>query len=120
MKKQTRGFGLGGKNGGERKRDEPRKKKAPPVTSGWKSKKPKTEETAEPSPGSHQPSYEVRQIKIADIKIEGKRRSLNSEKLNELMEFVSELGLRQSKTKEQTKFRTETEGKSRSENSTLR
>ena len=99
MKKQTRGFGLGGKNGGERKRDEPRKKKAPPVTSGWKSKKPKTEETAEPSPGSHQPSYEVRQIKIADIKIEGKRRSLNSEKLNELMESVSEMGLRQSKRK---------------------
>ena len=95
MTKKTRGFGLGGKNGGERRRDEPRKKKVPTVTSNWGTKQPKTKETAERSPRRHQPSYEVRVIEIADIKVGDKRRSLNAEKLNKLMESISVLGLRQ-------------------------
>jgi hypothetical protein len=86
MKKKTTGFGFGGKNGGERKRDEPAKKKLPTVTSNWGTKKAKAKETAERSPHRHQPSYEMREIEIADIKIGEKRRSLNAEKLNELME----------------------------------
>ena len=95
MKKRTRGFGLGGKNGGERKRDEPRKKKVTTITSNWGTKKAKTKETAERSPGRHQPSYEVREIEIADIKIGEKRRSLNAEKLNDLMQSIPVLGFRQ-------------------------
>ncbi len=90
--------------------NEPRKKKVPPVTTNWGSekrkkvktvtaswgtKKPKVQKTAERSPRKHRLSYEVREIEIADIKITGKRRSLNSEKLNKLMESVSVLGLRQ-------------------------
>ena len=77
MDQQNKHLNFGGKNGGERKRDEPPKKKVPTVTSNWGTKKAKTKETAERSPGGHQPSYEIREIEIADIKIEGKRRSLN-------------------------------------------
>ena len=95
MKKKTTGFGLGGKNGGERKRDEPPKKKVPTVTSNWGTKKAETKETAEPAPGTHQPSYEVREIEIADIKIERQRGALNPEKLNDLMQSIPVLGLRQ-------------------------
>ena len=73
----------------------PPKKKVPTVTSNWGTKKAKTKETAERSPGGHQPSYEIREIEIADIKIEGKRQSLNSEKLNRLMVSIPVLGLRQ-------------------------
>jgi hypothetical protein len=93
MKKKTRGFGLGSKNRGERKRDEPPKKKVPTVTSNWGTKKAKTKETAERSPGRHQPSYEIREIEIADITIGEKRRSLNGEKLHDLMQSISVLGL---------------------------
>ena len=91
--------------------NEPRKKKVPPVTANWGSekrkkkvktvtaswgtKKPKAQKTAERSPGRDQPSYEVREIAIADIKITGKRRGLNQTKLKELTESISILGLRQ-------------------------
>ena len=111
MTKKRKGFGSHLKRNGERDRDEPRKKKVPPVTSnwgpkkkkkkvttvtsGWGSKKPKTEETAERSPVTHRPSYKVQEIKIADIKIGKKRRSLNAEKLNDLMQSIPVLSLRQ-------------------------
>jgi ParB-like chromosome segregation protein Spo0J len=60
-----------------------------------KSKKSKAKETPEWSPVAHSPPNEMQEIEIADIKIEGKRRSLNSEKLNGLMESLPVLGLRQ-------------------------
>jgi ParB-like chromosome segregation protein Spo0J len=88
MTKKRKGFGRPFKNSGERKHDESRKKEAPPVTSNWGTKKPKTEETAERSPGKHKPSYDVQEIKIADIKIGENRRALNPEKLNDLMQSI--------------------------------
>jgi ParB-like chromosome segregation protein Spo0J len=92
MKKETNG--IGNENNNKRKRDDRSKKKK---TSNWqlKSEKPKAKETPEWSPVEHRPPYEVQEIKIADIKIEGKRRSLNSEKLNGLMESIPVFGLRQ-------------------------
>jgi len=92
MNKKTSGFG--NKNNSKRNRDERSKKKK---TSNWQSqsKKSKAKETAERSPVTHRPSYEVREIEIADIKLVGKRRALNPEKLNGLVESISTLGLRQ-------------------------
>ena len=90
MKKETNGFG--NKNNSKRKRDDRSKKKK---TSYWqlKSKKPKTEETAERSPVKRRPSYDVLNVKIADIKITGRRRALKPAKVNELAESISSLGL---------------------------
>lgn len=68
-------------------------KKVPAVKSNWGSKKAKAEETAERFPRRHRPSYDVRQIKIADIKIKGERRALNPEKLNGLMQSIPILSL---------------------------
>jgi hypothetical protein len=93
MKKTKSGFGAKSKD--DRKRDKQRKKKATTITANWGAEKAKTKETAERTSVAHQPSYEVREIEIADIKIEGKRRSLNAETLNELMESISVLGLQQ-------------------------
>ena len=67
----------------------------PTVTSNWGTKKAKTKETAKRSSRAHRPSYDVQQINIADIQVVGKRRSLNTEKLNKLMESIPVLGLRQ-------------------------
>ena len=93
MKRKTKGIAFGGKSDGERKRDEPRKKKVPTVTSNWGSKKSKTRETAERSPVKRRPSYEVLNVKIADIKITGRRRALNPAKIKELAKSISLLGL---------------------------
>ena len=108
---KRKAFGRHLKNNSQRERDGLRKKKVSPVTSNsgeskkkkkirtitanWGSKKSKAKETDERSAATHQPSYEVREIEIADIKIGKKRRSLNAEKLNDLMQSIPVLGFRQ-------------------------
>jgi ParB/RepB/Spo0J family partition protein len=61
------------------------------VRHSWGSEKSET--TAKSKNLSAEPSYDVQHIKIADIKIEGKRRALNPEKLKGLVESISLLGL---------------------------
>jgi ParB/RepB/Spo0J family partition protein len=58
-----------------------------------KLKKTKTKETSEHAPVKQLPSYDVREINIADILVPEGRRALNPEKLKELKESVSLLGL---------------------------
>jgi uncharacterized ParB-like nuclease family protein len=93
MKRKSKG--IGARADCDQKRDGSRKKKAPSVKSNWGPKKAKVKETADRSARRHRRSYDVRQIKIADIKVVGKRRALNPEKLNHLMQSIPILGLRQ-------------------------
>ena len=70
MKMKTKGFGLGGKyRAVSESATSLHKKESTTVTSNWGTKKATTKETAERSPVKHRPSYEVREIEIADIKI---------------------------------------------------
>jgi len=107
MDQKSKGVASGSKTDGERRRDELRKKKIPNLRSNWGSEKRKARETAKRSPRRHQPSYEMREIEIADIRIGEKRRSLNAEKLNKLMESISVLGLRQPITVRVIKLRSD-------------
>ena|ERR1700676_3455751 len=58
-----------------------------------KLKKTKTKETSDRLPVAS-PTYDVQEIKIADIKVKGKRRALNPAKVSELVQSISVLGLR--------------------------
>jgi hypothetical protein len=93
MDKNSKGFGFGAKTDSERKRDELWKKKGPTSKSHWGSKKSMAKETTDRSPVTHRPFYDVQEIKIADIKVKGKRRTLNPDKLKELAVSISSLGL---------------------------
>ena len=86
----TKGFGLGARTDGEGKLGQLRKKKVNTVKSHWGSKRTQTDERA---PVEHRPSYDVQDVKIADIKILGRRRALNPAKINELAESISSLGI---------------------------
>jgi ParB-like chromosome segregation protein Spo0J len=89
MVKARKGFGFGGKIGGSKRR----KKKAPASKPRWGSKESDAEETSDRLPVAP-PTYDVQEIKIADIKIKGKRRALNPAKVSELVQSISVLGLR--------------------------
>jgi hypothetical protein len=85
MDKNGTGFGFGAKTDNEQKRDE--------LRNNWGSKKSTTKGTDERAPVGHWPSYDVQETKIADIKITGRRRALNPDKLKELAASISTLGL---------------------------
>ena len=89
MVKAKKSFGLGGKIGGGKRR----KKKAPVSKSGWGSEEFEAEEASDRLPVAP-PTYDVQEIKIADIKVKGKRRALNADKLKGLVQSISVLGLR--------------------------
>ena len=72
------------KNFGARKRK---------VRNNWGSNKSKPKTDQNELLVAQAPSYDVQHIKIADIKIKGKRRALNPDKLKELAESISSLGL---------------------------
>ena len=58
------------------------KKKVPASNPGaGDPRNPRRRKASEPRPVRQPPSYDVQHIKIADIKIEGKRRALNPDKL---------------------------------------
>ena len=92
MDKDSKGFGFGAKTDSEQS-DKLRNKKGPISRSHWGSKKSTTKQTDERSPVGHWPSYDVLNVKIADIKITGRRRALKPAKVNELAESISSLGL---------------------------
>jgi ParB-like chromosome segregation protein Spo0J len=58
-----------------------------------KLKKTKTKEVSDRLPVAP-PSYDVQELKIADIEIRGERRALNADKLKGLMQSISVFGLR--------------------------
>jgi ParB-like chromosome segregation protein Spo0J len=89
MVKARKGFGLGGKSGGGKRR----KKKVTISKSGWGPQKTKTKEASDRMPVAP-PTYDVQEIKIADIKVKGKRRTLSPAKVSELVQSISVLGLR--------------------------
>lgn len=90
MDKQSKHLSFSSKTDSERKRDELQRKTG---KSQWGPNKSKTKKTDERSPVEHRPSYDVLNVKIADIKITGRRRALNHAKINELAESISSLGL---------------------------
>ena len=92
MDKNDKGFGFGAKTEGERKHDELREQKGP-IKSGWGLKKSKAKEATQRPPVEHRPCYDVLEIKIADIKVRGKRRASNPDKLKELAASISILRL---------------------------
>jgi ParB/RepB/Spo0J family partition protein len=61
------------------------------VRHSWGSEKSET--NAKSKNLSAEPSYDVHDIKIADIKVKGRRRALNPNKLTELVDSISSLGL---------------------------
>jgi uncharacterized ParB-like nuclease family protein len=93
MKRKTKGFGLGARTDGEGKLGQLRKKKVNTVKSRWGLKRSTRKKTDEPSPVKRRPSYDVLNLKIADIKITGRRRALKPAKINELAESIASLGL---------------------------
>ena len=93
MEKNEKGFGFGAKTDGERKHDELREQQGPIRKSGWNLKKSKAKDATQRPPVEHRPCYDVQEIKIADIKVRGKRRALNPDKLKELAASISILGL---------------------------
>ena len=92
MDKNDKGFGFGAKTDSERKHDELREQKGP-IKSGWGLKKSKAKEATQRPPVEHRPCYDVQEIKIADIKVRGKRRASNPDKLKELAASISILRL---------------------------
>ena len=72
------------KNFGARKRK---------VRNNWGSNKSKPKTDQNELLVAQAPSYDVQDIEIADIKVKGKRRALNPDKLNELVESISSMGL---------------------------
>jgi sulfiredoxin len=93
MKRKMKGFGLGARTDGEGKLGQLRKKKVNTVKSRWGLKRSTRKKTDEPSPVKRRPSYDVLNLKIADIKITGRRRALKPAKINELAESIASLGL---------------------------
>ena len=93
MDKNGKGFGFGAKTDSERKYDQLREQQGSISKSGWGLKKSKAKEATQRPPVEHRPCYDVQEIEIADIKVQGKRRALNPDRLKELAASISILGL---------------------------
>ena len=95
MAKTRKGFDFAAKGRGKKNHQVVRKKKVTISKSGWGSKEPEEKETSDRLPVAP-PTYDVQEIKIADIKVKGERRAraLNPGKVNELEQSISVLGLR--------------------------
>jgi ParB/RepB/Spo0J family partition protein len=63
--------------------------------SGWESKKTKPKRETKPLPGNAPVSYDVQEIKIADIEVGNNRRDLDNDKVKQLAESISVLGFRE-------------------------
>lgn len=93
MVKNSEGFRFGTYTDSEQKHNKRRKNKVLASKSGWGSKEPEEKEPFEGPAVKQPPSYDVQNIEIADIKVKGKRRALNPDKLKELAESISSMGL---------------------------
>jgi ParB-like nuclease domain len=83
-------------NSASDKKQEHKKKKARDDTQGHGAKKHKAKKPSKrkSAPKDPSPSYEVYFIPVDEIKVAGKRRQVNPEKVNDLKESVAKLGLR--------------------------
>lgn len=70
-------------------------KKGATSKSGWGFKKTKSAAETKPLPGEVPVSYDVQDVKIADITVNDDRRALKDATVKELMESISRLGLRE-------------------------